>query len=79
MGSPSYCLISEGRPQVRPVIKPSIPSLDLALMLEALCGPLFELVEPVNMNFLSFKTALLPTLTSALSVHFFFTVHFGWF
>lgn len=48
-------------------------------MLEALCGPLFELVEPVNMNFLSFKTALLPTLTSALSVHFFFTLHFGWF
>ena len=67
------CVIYEGKPRVRPVIKPA-SLVDLAVMLEALCGFLFE---SIDMNFLSFKTALLFSLPSALSVHSFFTVYSG--
>lgn len=67
------CVIYEGKPRVRPVIKPA-SLVDLAVMLEALCGFLFD---SIDMNFLSFKTALLFSLPSALSVHSFFTVYSG--
>ena len=67
----------KGVRRLRPVFKPSVPSWDLALVLEALCGPTFEPIESADMKFLSYKTALLLALSSAkrmgnlhaLSVH----------
>ena len=63
--------------RLRPVFKPSVPWWDLALALEALCGPPFEHIKSADMKFLSYKTAPLLALTStkqvgdlhALSVH----------
>ena len=58
----------KGVRRLRPVFKPSIPSWDLALVLEALCGPPFEPIESADMKFLSYKTSLLLALTSAKRV-----------
>ena len=58
----------KGVRRLRPVVKSSIPSWDLILVLEALCGPPFEPIESVDMKFVSFKTALLLALTSAKRV-----------
>lgn len=58
----------KGVRRLRPVLKPSVPSWDLPLVLEALCGPPFEPIESVDMKFLSYKTALLLALTSAKRV-----------
>ena len=58
----------KGVHRLRPVFKPSIPSWDLALVLEALCGPPFEPIVSADMKFLSYKTALLLALTSAKRV-----------
>lgn len=54
--------------RLRPVVRPCVPSWDLALVLEALCGPPFEPIESVDMKFLSYKTALLLALASAKRV-----------
>lgn len=43
----------EGVHRLRPVIKPSVPSWDLTLVLEALCGPPFKPVESIDIKFLS--------------------------
>lgn len=53
---------------MRPVIKPSVPSWDLVLVLEALCEPPFEPIKSVDMKFLSYKSALLLALTDAKQV-----------
>ena len=58
----------KGVRRLRPVIGPSVPSWDLALVLEALCGPPFEPIGSIDMKFLSYKTALLLALTSAKRV-----------
>ena len=58
----------KGVRRLRPVVKSSIPSWDLVLVLEALCGPPFEPIESVDMKFVSYKTALLLALTSAKRV-----------
>ncbi len=67
----------KGVRQLRPVVKSSVPSWDLVLVLEALFGSPFEPIQSADMKFLSNKTALLLALTSAkregdlhaLSVH----------
>lgn len=54
------------------VIRSDIPSWDLTLVPETLCGPpTFELIQSVDMTFLSCKTALLLTLASAKSLVYF--------
>ncbi|XP_073320639.1 uncharacterized protein [Pagrus major] len=58
----------KGVRRLRPVFKPSVPSWDLALVLEALCGPPFEPIESAYIKFLSYQTALLLALTSAKRV-----------
>ena len=72
----------KGVRRLKPVFKPSIPSWDLALVLEALCGPPFEPIESADMKFVSYKTALLLALTSAKQVGdlapLLYPVHSGW-
>ncbi|XP_047229391.1 uncharacterized protein LOC124872980, partial [Girardinichthys multiradiatus] len=58
----------KGVRRLRPVIKPSFPSWDLTLVLEALCDPPFEPLESVDVKFLSYKLALLLALTTAKRV-----------
>ena len=58
----------KGVRRLRPVFKPSVHSRDLALVLEALCGPPLEPIESTDMKFISYKTALLLALTSAKRV-----------
>ena len=73
----------KGVHRLRPEVKPSIPSWDWALLLEALCGSPFEPIESADMKFLSYKTALLLALTSAkclgfICAYLLYPVHFGW-
>ncbi|XP_063350743.2 uncharacterized protein LOC134642723 [Pelmatolapia mariae] len=58
----------KGVRRLRPVLKSSVPAWDLSLVLEALCSPLFEPIESVDMKFLSYKTVLLLALASAKRV-----------
>ncbi|KAL0163648.1 hypothetical protein M9458_039401, partial [Cirrhinus mrigala] len=46
---------------LRPPVQPHVPMWDLAVVLEALCRPPFE---PIEVRFLTIKTALLLALTS---------------
>ncbi|XP_053351317.1 uncharacterized protein LOC128520900 [Clarias gariepinus] len=58
----------KGVRRLRPTARSSVPSWDLLLVLEALCGPPFEPVESIDMKILSYKTALLLALASAKRV-----------
>lgn len=53
--------------RLRPVFKPYAASWDLAQMIEALCGPQYEHIEYVDKRFVSFKTAVLLTLTGCFN------------
>lgn len=46
----------------------SVPSWDLPVVLKALCGSLFEPLDSVDIEFLSYKTAFLLALASAKRV-----------
>ena len=58
----------KGVRRLTPVFKPSVPSWDLALVLEALCGPPFKPIESADLKCISYKPALLLALTSAKRV-----------
>ncbi|KAI2664367.1 enzymatic polyprotein [Labeo rohita] len=53
-----------GALRLRPPVRPRVPTWDLAVVLEALCRPLFEPIEESSDYFLSIKTALLLALMS---------------
>ncbi|KAI2645393.1 Sialin [Labeo rohita] len=49
--------------RLRPLVRPHVPTWDLAVVLEALCRPPFEPIEEISVQFLTIKTALLLALT----------------
>lgn len=54
--------------RLRPFNRSSVPSWDLPIVLEALCGVPFEPLDSVDIKLLSYKTALLLALASAKRV-----------
>ncbi|KAI2646978.1 hypothetical protein H4Q32_031273 [Labeo rohita] len=53
-----------GALRLRPPVQPRVPTWDLAVVLEALCGPPFEPIEESSDHLLSIKTVLLLALSS---------------
>ncbi|KAI2644940.1 Transposon Ty3-G Gag-Pol polyprotein [Labeo rohita] len=53
-----------GALRLRPPVRPRVPTWDLAVVLEALCGPPFEPIEESSDHLLSIKTVLLLALSS---------------
>ncbi|KAI2660031.1 ORF V: Enzymatic polyprotein [Labeo rohita] len=53
-----------GALRLRPPVRPRVPTWDLVVVLEALCGPPFEPIEESSDHHLSVKTVLLLALTS---------------
>ncbi|KAL0173132.1 hypothetical protein M9458_033443, partial [Cirrhinus mrigala] len=53
-----------GALRLRPLVRPRVPTWDLATVLEALCRPPFEPIEEFSDHHLSTKTSLLLALTS---------------
>ncbi|KAI2653704.1 Transposon Ty3-G Gag-Pol polyprotein [Labeo rohita] len=49
---------------LRPPVRSRVPSWDLSLVLEALCGPPFEPIEEISDRLLTIKTVLLIAITS---------------
>lgn len=61
-------VVPERQRQPRPVSKSMALIWNLTLVLDALCEPLFEPLESVDLKVLSYKTALLMALVSAKHV-----------
>ncbi|KAI2663377.1 Transposon Ty3-G Gag-Pol polyprotein [Labeo rohita] len=53
-----------GALRLRPPVRSRVPSWDLSLVLEALCGPPFEPIEEISDRLLTIKTVLLIAITS---------------
>ncbi|KAI2647902.1 Transposon Ty3-G Gag-Pol polyprotein [Labeo rohita] len=53
-----------GALRLRPPVRSRVPSWDLSLVLEALCGPPFEPIEEISDRHLTIKTVLLIAITS---------------